>query len=167
MKSPLAVRSCTALNDLREYAFDPDVALSESWAASKPVRTFALWTVAFPSPAVTVWLHAEKSPDSKPSLKIVSALAGPALASHARTSAAPTVRRSRPWRTTHARRQNRPRLSSSSYGTSSDLDVTGLPPRGSGRPALPDGLYERTGRSLTPDARKGDRARVRVAVVSD
>ena len=70
-KSPVAVRSCTAEKVFRTYDFEPEFALSVSWAAYVPVRTIALCTVAVPSPAVVTVLHEEKSPDSKPSLKMV------------------------------------------------------------------------------------------------
>ena len=78
-KSPLTVSSCCeAESVLRTYAFEPDVADSDSCADTAPARTTALWTTAAPSPAVWTWLQAEKSPDSKPSAKSEEALAGPA-----------------------------------------------------------------------------------------
>jgi hypothetical protein len=70
-KSPVAVRSCTAEKVFRAYDFEPVFALSASCAAYAPVLTIVLCTVAVPSPAVVTLLHAEKLPDSKPSLKIV------------------------------------------------------------------------------------------------
>jgi hypothetical protein len=54
---------------LRTYAFDPEVPLSDKRAANEPVLTTALCTVAVPSPPSCGGLHAEKSPDSNPSLK--------------------------------------------------------------------------------------------------
>lgn len=71
-KSPVAVRSCTAEKVLRTYDFEPEFALSVSCAAYVPVRTIALCTLAVPSPAAVTLLQAEKSPDSKPSLKMVA-----------------------------------------------------------------------------------------------
>ena len=87
-KSPEAVRSCWAApNVLRTKALEPAVALSESCAASAPVRTIVLWMAAVPSPAVVGVLHAPKSPDSKPSPKTVAALALPAQSSSTKTAA--------------------------------------------------------------------------------
>jgi hypothetical protein len=104
-RRPVRRRDRADAKVLRAYAFDPEVELSESLAANDPVRTIALWTAAGPSPAVCTWLHAEKSPDSNPSLKTVSAIAAP-------TPAAPTPVNSAT-ANANARRQDQQRRASS------------------------------------------------------
>src|SRR5947209_6972171 len=76
-KSPLAVRSVwVGERVLRTSALEPLFAVAASLAASLPLLTTLLCTLAVPSPPVCTVLQAEKFPLSNPSLKSVAPGAG-------------------------------------------------------------------------------------------